>query len=145
LEKIYFYSQDQKYGEFSNFAPFGIEMDGIWYPTVEHFYQSQKFIDSDYAELIRKVENPKKAAELGKSQKYLIKPDWDEVRLEIMRRAVTKKFTTHSELMELLMSTGDAELIENSPFDYFWGCGKDGTGQNNLGKILMQIRDSQEA
>lgn len=40
-----------------------------------------------------------------------------------------------------LLGTGDKEIVENAPFDYYWGCGKSGTGQNQLGKTLMQVRD----
>ena len=142
LQQIFFYSQNQEYGEFSNYAPFGIEIDGLWYPTVEHYYQSQKFEDIDYAELIRNAETPKKASELGKSKNALIKPNWDDIRLETMKKAVTVKFKTHPKLQEVLLATDNAELVENSPYDYFWGCGKDGSGQNNLGKILMEIRET---
>jgi predicted NAD-dependent protein-ADP-ribosyltransferase YbiA (DUF1768 family) len=41
----------------------------------------------------------------------------------------------------LLLSTGNATLIEDSPMDFYWGCGSDGTGKNMLGKILMEYRD----
>lgn len=51
-----------------------------------------------------------------------------------------KKFQTHPELRELLLATGDEELVENAPGDYYWGCGKDGSGQNKLGYTLMRVR-----
>jgi ribA/ribD-fused uncharacterized protein len=57
-----------------------------------------------------------------------------------MYQAVLKKFQTHRQLHDLLLGTGDEELIENAPSDYYWGCGKDGTGQNKLGHILMRVR-----
>jgi len=65
-----------------------------------------------------------------------------------MRRAVLRKFSVHPELREILLSTGQEEIIENAPHDYYWGCGKTGTGRNQLGIILMevrqQLRDSSE-
>lgn len=46
-----------------------------------------------------------------------------------MYQAVRKKFETHSQLHELLLATGDEEIVENAPGDYYWGCGKDSSGQ----------------
>lgn len=57
-----------------------------------------------------------------------------------MKIAVTAKFTQHEKLKRRLLDTGDAILIENTKKDYFWGCGEDGSGENNLGKILMEVR-----
>ena len=44
---IRFFSQSETHREFSNFAPFGIDLDGSWWPTVENYYQAQKFTDPD--------------------------------------------------------------------------------------------------
>jgi ribA/ribD-fused uncharacterized protein len=51
-----------------------------------------------------------------------------------------RKFQTHPDLAELLLSTGDEPIVENAPGDYYWGCGKDGSGRNRLGQILMDVR-----
>jgi len=66
--------------------------------------------------------------------------DWEEVKDGIMLDALRLKFTQHSELKELLLSTGDEEIIEDSPIDSYWGCGSDGEGKNMLGKLLMKLR-----
>ena len=58
-----------------------------------------------------------------------------------MKEIVYEKTQQHDEVKTLLLQTKDAELIENSPVDYFWGCGKDGTGRNELGKIWMEVRE----
>ena len=58
-----------------------------------------------------------------------------------MFRAVLKKFKTHDKLKELLLSTGVQEIVENAPGDYYWGIGKNGTGLNKLGKILVSVRE----
>ncbi len=58
-----------------------------------------------------------------------------------MQVAVLKKFQTHPALQVLLLSTGDQPLVENAPGDYFWGCGQDGSGRNELGRILEHVRD----
>ena len=58
-----------------------------------------------------------------------------------MRRAVLRKFETHAALRALLLSTGDEEIVENAPGDFYWGCGADGSGRNMLGRILMETRE----
>ena len=63
---IYFYSpREQPYGCFSNFSRHGIAMEGVWYPTVEHYFQAQKFAGTPYAERIQRAATPKQAAELA--------------------------------------------------------------------------------
>jgi ribA/ribD-fused uncharacterized protein len=57
-----------------------------------------------------------------------------------MRKVVLRKFETHKDIRAILLGTDDEELVENAPSDYYWGCGKDGTGKNMLGKILMEVR-----
>jgi ribA/ribD-fused uncharacterized protein len=57
-----------------------------------------------------------------------------------MERAVRCKFTQHEELRRLLLSTGDQNLAESAPNDYYWGIGKEGTGENRLGLLLMRLR-----
>jgi hypothetical protein len=140
METIYFYSKDEPFGEFSNFSAFGIEIDGLWWPTVEHYFQAQKFTDISYRDKIRKSSSAKDAANLGRSRAVPIRLDWEDVKIELMFNAVLKKFQTHKVLCQLLIETGDKVIIENSPNDYYWGGGQDGTGQNHLGKILMQVR-----
>jgi hypothetical protein len=138
---IRFYSTIAEYGQFSNFAPFPFELDGQEWPTSEHYFQAQKFEIDEYRERIRTAASPMLAARLGRSRKVPIRPDWEAVKLDVMRRAVRQKFLTHDDLTELLLSTGGEQLIEAAPRDYFWGAGAKGTGQNWLGKILMELRD----
>lgn len=138
---IFFYTKTDEFGEFSNFSKFGVEMDGVWWPTVEHYFQAQKFEDKEHQERIRTAHTPKIAAELGRSRKVAIRTDWEQVKDNIMYEAVLKKFKTHPQLAELLKSTGAQDIVENAPGDYYWGCGQDGTGQNKLGKILARVRD----
>ena len=138
---IYFYSNSDQYGALSNFSPHGIQMDGVWWPTVEHYFQAQKFSDAEYCAKIRDAHSPKGAKTLGRSRKLPIRSDWDEARDEFMYRVCLKKFQTHQAVRELLLSTGEEELIENAANDYYWGCGRSGSGQNKLGQILMRVRD----
>ncbi len=138
---IYFYTpHEEPYGCFSNFSRHGIEIDGEWWPTVEHYFQAQKFAGTPHVEQVRRAQTPKRAAEIGRNRKLPLRADWERVKDDIMLKAVLRKFETHAELRALLLSTGDEEIVENSPSDYYWGCGADGSGQNKLGKTLMAVR-----
>jgi ribA/ribD-fused uncharacterized protein len=138
---IFFYSShEEPYGCFSNFSRHGIEMDGIWWPTVEHYFQAQKFAGHAYAEQIQHAFTPKQAAEMGRSRKQPLRPDWEEVKDGIMLNALIRKFETHHGPRTLLLGTKEEAIVENSPSDYYWGCGADGSGLNTLGTLLMQVR-----
>lgn len=138
---IEFYSTKDQYGEFSNFAPFGFRLDEKWYHTSEHYFQAMKFEDEEHQERIREIKSPMIAARLGRSHKVKIRNDWEEMKVHVMRTAVRAKFQQHANLQELLLGTGEQLLVEAADGDYFWGIGKDGTGQNWLGRILMEIRN----
>jgi N-glycosidase YbiA len=137
---IRFYSTKDKFGEFSNFARFPFTLDGREWPTSEHYFQAQKFQDESYQERIRTTASPMIAARLGRSRAVPIRSDWEAIKLDVMRAAVREKFRSHPQLAALLLGTGDEELVEATTRDTFWGCGTSGTGQNWLGKILMEVR-----
>lgn len=141
---IYFYKVWEPYGCFSNFSPHGIEIQGTYWSTVEHYYQAQKFVGSVDAAIIPSIyaaETPEQAAALGRCISRQLRSDWDAVKTQVMKEAVLKKFLTHADIRDILLATGDNLLVENSPNDYFWGCGADKTGENCLGKILMSVRE----
>lgn len=143
-EPIYFYKADAPYGCFSNFSQHPIHCETLDWPTAEHFYQAHKFLPASQQALIEKIRHapsPEMAAALGRDPQHPKRPDWEKIKQAIMWQAVWTKFTTHSDIAQILLATGDAEIIENSPVDYYWGCGADGSGQNHLGKLLMQVRD----
>lgn len=137
---IYFYSTQGQYGCFSNFSRHRFELDGLVWPTSEHYFQAQKFAGTPYAEDIRRAATPKQAANLGRDRSHPLRKDWEQVKDGLMQRAVLRKFESHKDIAAILLATGDEDLVENAPGDYYWGCGKTGTGQNKLGKILMEVR-----
>jgi ribA/ribD-fused uncharacterized protein len=137
---IRFFSQSQTHREFSNFAPFWIDLDDARWPTVEHYYQAQKFTDPQLRSAIRQAGKPVIAKSLADKNKAAMRPDWEAVKDEVMYRAVRRKFELHAELRALLLATGDEEIAESAPNDYYWGVGREGTGQNRLGKIIERIR-----
>jgi ribA/ribD-fused uncharacterized protein len=137
---IWFYSKTPGYEWLSNFYPAPIELEGLTWPSVEHFYQSQRFPGTDLAETIRAAEKPAKAKSLADGNKVLGRPDWAEVKLDIMRRALEAKFHQHAGLARQLVATGDEELLHQSKSDTFWGRTPDGQGENHLGRLLMELR-----
>lgn len=140
-EPIRFYSSKTAYAEFSNFSPHGFEIDGRYWPTVEHYFQAQKFPDHpDYQERIRQATTPKQAKSLGRTREVPIRLDWERVKEEVMRRALQAKFGSHAELRGILIETADRPLIEDAPTDSYWGSGRAGTGKNRLGVLLMELR-----
>ncbi|MGE5659476.1 MAG: NADAR family protein [Actinomycetota bacterium] len=139
---IYFYVEREKpYGCFSNFSAHGFILDELYWATSEHYFQAQKFVDTPYLEKIRQAKTPKDAANMGRDRSLPLRSDWDQVKDNVMRKGVLQKFKTHVQIREILLATGDEQLVENSPIDYYWGCGKDGSGKNKLGQILMDVRE----
>jgi ribA/ribD-fused uncharacterized protein len=138
---IYFYSQQEKpYGCFSNFSRHGVDLDGKWWPTVEHYFQAQKFVGTPFADKVREAATPKDAARLGRNRAWPLRKDWEQVKDDVMLRALLRKFELHADVRQILLSTGEEELVENAPKDYYWGCGAQGTGLNKLGLLLVQVR-----
>lgn len=122
----------------SNFWPCIIEYEGLVYPSTEHAYQAAKTIDMQLRLHIAGLDTPGKAKSAGK--KLLLRPDWDEVKLQVMYDVVLDKFMRHPNLAYLLLDTGRHLLVEGNTWnDTFWGECR-GKGANHLGKILMRIR-----
>ena len=138
-EPLYFYTKTMPFWGLSNFSPPGVEIGGVYWPTVEHFFQAQKFAELEVQERIRQAATPKEARTLGQSRKFKLREGWDSLREEVMLSALRIKFGNPA-ARELLLSTGSRMLVESSPFDYFWAAGQDGSGQNRLGHLLMQVR-----
>ena len=135
-----------KYYFLSNFYPSSITpwADNITYPTVEHAFQAMKSLDINERKNIAQLPTPGDAKYAGRRVK--LRPDWNNVKIDIMRQALEAKFK-NSELRELLLNTDDEILIEgNNWSDNFWGdcyCSRcrNIKGQNHLGRLLMEIRE----
>ncbi len=127
-----------EYRFLSNFWEAPIYHDGIEYPTTEHAYQAAKTLDFQDRWAIAQLSTPGKAKREGR--KVTLRPDFERVKLRLMLELNTLKFGTYPQLRASLVGTAPAELIEGNPWgDTYWGvC--NGTGENHLGKILMEIR-----
>lgn len=138
---IYFYRTGDEYGWCSNFAPYPNAVDGKEWPTSEHYFQSQKFEDESLRERIRSADSPAEAAKIGRNRSLPLRDDWEQIKMEVMRTALRAKFTQHRSLRDALIQTGEAEIVEHTNNDSYWGDGGDGSGANMLGKLLMEIRE----
>lgn len=123
-------------------AFFAFDLEGKHWPSVEHYIQAMQYTDEARQEAIRAAENPTIAQKLGKPGLFSrARPDWKETRVAYMTRGVYTRCRTHETISNALLETGDIQLVENSQYDYFWGCGRDRRGDNMYGKVLMQVRD----
>jgi ribA/ribD-fused uncharacterized protein len=127
----------------SNFSDHPIVVDGDIYPTVEHYFQSMKFPNSKIGNIIRNASSPDQAQQLAKEYKDDRRNDWSKVKENIMLFALQVKVKTHPDVREFLLATGNATLVEESPIDEYWGIGPSGCGQNRMGNLWMQIRNTQ--
>jgi len=135
-----------EYRWLSNFWLAEVQYVGYVFPTVEHAYQAAKAADDVGRMFIEGAKTPGEAKRRGRRVEQ--RPDWMDVRLEVMEGLLRQKFAPGGELAEKLKATGEAELIEgNSWGDKYWGSVKMWTnngwtwlGENRLGKLLMKIR-----
>jgi hypothetical protein len=122
----------------SNFWPATVEYEGIVYPTAEHAYQATKTLDMAERRRIAALPTPAEAKRAGEALK--LRPDWLQIKYQVMLDCVRYKFTHHPELAAKLLATGDAYLEEGNYWgDRIWGVYQ-GQGTNWLGKVLMTVR-----
>jgi hypothetical protein len=138
---IYFYEEYGEHGYFSNYAACPIFLKSRLWPTTEHYYQAQKYADTELEELVRQQPAPHNAKELTRNPRYPARADWNTVRDRVMRTALYAKFSQHEHLRQALLATGNTVLVEHTDKDAYWGDGGDGSGTNMLGKLLMHVRE----
>ncbi len=141
---------------------------GRVYKSSEHAFQASKFLHPDassqsveYAELIRTASTPNQARILATQKtgggyawrvklnasisRFLscgvsIRRDWLEVRDDVMYQVLMSKFSQSVHCKAILLATGQRPLVEHTSRDGYWGNGRDGCGENKLGKLLMAVR-----
>lgn len=92
-------------------------------------------------EEIRQIASPMDAALEGRNRQNPLRPDWEEIKDEVMLQVLRMKFSQNPEIAKELLATGDALLIEHTRNDDYWADGGDGSGKNKLGLLLMQVRE----
>jgi ribA/ribD-fused uncharacterized protein len=144
-----------EYRAFSVMAEYPIEIEGVRYPTVEHYYQAMKaseFKDTETLKKILECKSTKAVKTLGKNVSNFMKEIWDDKRYDIMLRANRAKFVQHPELRKQLLDTGSKRIGLANPRNKFWSIGSSvdsdkskypskWSGQNKLGKLLESLRD----
>lgn len=146
-DEIRFYRASEKpYGAFSNLYRRVIEFEGETFPTSEHAYQAGKARKRDVREWVLAAPSPALVAMAAHGLYYWdIAPGWSRTKFDRMRGVLRAKFTQHNDLRELLLSTGEARLVESATVDNevnrLWG-EVNGQGRNMLGQLLMELRTS---
>ena len=143
LRTVEFYNRDEPFYEFTNFfVCSSLHIDNISYPTSEHYFQSQKFVGTPYPRYIAGMSHPRESFDFSRSSRgtHWIRPDWPEVKEQVMYKVLKEKFTQNPELGYLLISTCNAVILEHTSKDSYWGDAGDGTGKNRLGVLLMRLR-----
>lgn len=140
---IEFYNSSQPYYEFTNFYPSSVIINKRVWPTIEHYFQAQKFVGTPYEQYIQQLSSPMEAFKFSRNPKVAnwLRADWNEVKDDIMKHALLCKFEQNERLREKLLGTKKKKLIEHTFNDSYWGDGGDGSGLNKLGKLLMEVRD----
>jgi ribA/ribD-fused uncharacterized protein len=146
--QVFFYEQDHYY--LSNFSAFRITLlvdDGsgaevrCTFDTSEAAYHWFKFPHIPEVQAkIRAAESAHAAFKLAEQYRVRRRPDWDAIKLEVMREILRAKVEQHEYVRRKLLETSGRELIENSWRDAFWGWGPNRDGRNELGKLWMEIR-----
>ncbi len=157
--QVFFYEQD--FYVLSNFSSFTLQWKGIRFDTSEAAYHWEKFDRKDLENYVNHWDDDKDkllgqcvelqfeishsdsahaAFKLAEKHKHMRRPDWDNVKIDIMRQILWAKVQQHEYVRRKLLATGTRELVENSHRDSYWGWGPNRNGQNQLGKLWMEIR-----
>jgi ribA/ribD-fused uncharacterized protein len=139
---ITFYDPAAANGYLANFAATPFILDGYVWPTVEHYYQFQKFRRHPrIAQLVRRAPSPADAKFLSRKFADFVDPEWASVREFVMYRAVDAKFSQSKALTDRLLATGNEEIVELAKDDAYWGSGAKGQGSNRMGVLLTAVRE----
>ena len=149
--QVFFYEQD--FYVLSNFSAFTVLWSEHRFHTSEAVYHFEKFnFPPPGLGAALKIQreilysaSAHDAFKLAERNKALRRPDWDEVKVRVMRDILRAKAAQHEYVRRKLLATGDRELIEDSWRDDFWGWGPNRDGQNMLGKLWMEIRSELRA
>jgi len=126
----------------SNFSAFELEWRGQIFKTSEHAYHWAKFAGESpaTAAAVGAAHSAHDAFRIAGDRRHLRRPDWDQIKVSVMREILTLKAAQHEYVRRKLAETGSRTLVENSWRDDYWGWGKNGDGQNMLGRLWMEVR-----
>ena len=104
-------------------------------------YAAEIKAQADKAVIIQNAETPKIASTIGRDRNLKLRSDWEEVKQDVMFDAVYYKFKQNKDILQKLLDTGNATIVEATVKENYWGCGPNNDGQNNYGKILIKVRE----
>ncbi|AZO48067.1 NADAR family protein [Mesorhizobium sp. M4B.F.Ca.ET.058.02.1.1] len=128
-----------EYRWLSNFFMVHVTIGQLTFASTEHAYQAAKSLDPvDWKDVIECV-SPGAAKRMGRN--VTLRPDWEDIKLDVMREITAAKYDQHPHLHAKLMATKGMNLVEGNHWgDTFWGVCR-GKGENHLGRIIMEYRD----
>lgn len=126
----------------SNFAPVQIKLDGLIFPSIEHAYMSAKSDDDSWKKFCANEKNTAGKVKRASRSIELVE-DWETKKLEVMAECIKQKFSQEPYKTKLF-ATGKQHIQEGNRWgDKFWGvCLKTNNGENHLGKLIMNVRDT---
>lgn len=145
MDDIRFYRASEKpFGAFSNLYRREIEFEGETFATSEHAYQAGKARKPAVRKWLMEAPSPALLAMAAHGLYYWdVAPGWSTSKFDRMRAVLQAKFTQHPDLLDLLLGTGEARLVETATVDNevnrLWG-EVNGVGRNMLGELLMELR-----
>lgn len=128
-----------------NFAPYGLIIDNLYFPTAEHAFQYFKFIgtNEEISEKIRLALSPNEAREIARENKKKRISNWKEYKYDVMDEVIGIKVNQNPIVKEVLLNTRDLLIAEYCiDEDTDWGIDKNNKGNNHLGKSLMKVREN---
>ena len=137
---IDFYKELGEFGFLANYSQHGFFKKGIYYPTAEHYYQSQKFDDVAIRNRIIKAKTPKEASNIGRDRALVRRNNFRDIKNFVMYEGVLEKFRQNFDIRDKLIETRNEEIREMTVKESYWGVGPNFDGENHMGKILMKVR-----
>ena len=130
------------YEVFNNWSAHKVRIFDQEFQTAEAAFQYTKFKDTapEVARQILEAPSAWKVFQITNGHREKSAPDWKEIKVGVMEQIIRAKVAQNEDVKQRLLASGNKQIIENSPWDTFWGVGPNGDGQNTLGEIYMKIR-----
>ena len=138
---IEFYKEFGELGYLANYSNHGFTKNGIFYKTVEHYYQSEKFDDPEIKNKIINADTPKEASNIGRDRNLKRIDDFKSIKNQVMFDGILEKFRQNRDIAYKLIETRNKKIAEATIDEYYWGIGKDKSGKNVIGDILVRVRE----
>ncbi len=135
-----FYKEFGDLGYLANYSNHGFSVDGVYYKTVEHYYQAMKFDNPEIRKQIIAAETPKEASNIGRDRNNKRIDNFKKIKDKVMYKGILEKFRQNRDIAYKLIETRNRRIAEATIDEYYWGIGKDKSGENHIGKILVKVR-----